>query len=155
MASVSSFETELLKIIALVDEEFYHSEDWIKVQALGLAVIGVGFVLWATYVFFRDVLFGGFSFELTLVTLSLVIATNALAFSFVFGLDYPARLRRVRAETHFNKLTKKVPDTLILAALIRMKASLPLTVTLKSVYQRDNSVFSLESLVRRALEPLK
>jgi hypothetical protein len=138
----------------LVDEEFYHSQDWIKFQALGPAVIGMGFGVWATYLLFR-VSFGGVTFETLLVAISLVIATDTLAFSLIFALDYSARFRQIRAWTTFNKLKKKAPDILVLAALIRMRVSLPANVTLKSVYERDKSVFSQESLVRRALEPLR
>ena len=154
MASVSTFESELSRTIDLVDEEFYHSQDWIKLQALSPAVIGMGFGLYATYVFVR-VSFGGVSFETLLVAISLVIAADTLAFSLIFAVDYSARFRQIRAWTTFNKLKAKAPDILVLGALIRMRVSLPANVTLKSVYQRDKSIFSQESIVRRALEPMR
>ena len=46
-------------------------------------------------------------------------------------------------------------DALKLGALVRMRASLPERVTLRSVYEIEKSEFTLESLVRRALDPLQ
>ncbi len=149
MTPLSSFETELSRMIDLVDSEWYRAEDWIRFQALSPALMGIAIGAWTLYILFTG-LFGVFE------TISLVIATLALQFSLIFALDYPARTRQLRVSTHFNKLENKTSDLLVLAALIRMRASLPVKVTLKSVYERDRdkSIFSQESLLHRALEPL-
>src|SRR6266571_3369331 len=144
MTSASAFETELSSLIDLVDAEWYHSEDWIRFQVMGPIVIGFGFGLWATFIYFRA-LPGGVSVE----TLSLIIAAIALEVSLVYAIDYSARFRQIRAWTHFNNLKNKTSDLLVLTALIKMRASLSLMVTLKSVYARDRgkSMFSEESLL--------
>jgi hypothetical protein len=137
----------------LVDAEFDKRDGWVRFQARIPAIIGFGFVAGVTYLY-GVLLLKGISTDTLLATLSLVIAADSLAFTLAFATESSGRFRQIRGDTCFKRLRTRVPDTLLLVALIRMRASLPVGVNLKSVYDRDKTAFSQESLVHRALTPL-
>jgi hypothetical protein len=136
-----------------VDEDFSRPNWWFRTQAYFPVVAGAFFLLIGNYVYVTYVK-NGIPADTILLAVTLVVIANSFAISLLLTFESTARLRRIRASTHFDRLRKTTADPLVLTALVRMKASLPKDVSLRAVYDRDSSAFTIENLVRRTLEPL-
>jgi hypothetical protein len=136
-----------------VDEDFSRPNWSFRTQASFPVVAGIFFLLIGNYVYVTYVR-NGIPTDTILLAVTLVVIANSFAISLLLTFESTARLRRIRASAHFDRLRKTTADPLVLTALVRMRASLPKEVSLKTVYDRDSSAFTIENLVLRTLGPL-
>lgn len=157
-SETSLSNNHVVKLIELVDTDFDNPSNSMRFdiafRARGPLLIGLGFIIGATYALLSN-LGPGTPPDIRLLSYTFVVATDALAFSLFFAAESPKRLRQIRGGVHFDKLRKTGVDFLFLGALVRMRASLPKGATLKAAYDGNKSAFTNENLVRHALEPLQ
>jgi hypothetical protein len=144
---------DLLQLIQLVDDDFKRPNWSFRLGAYFPLVAGAFFLLIANWVWFSYVR-NGIPPDTILLAVTLVVIADSYAIDLLLTLESSGRRRRIRALTHFMSLRKTTADPLVLTALVRMKACLPDAISLKTVYDRDSSAFTIQNLVRRALEPL-
>ena len=149
----TSPEAELLRLIQLVDEDFSRTNWDFRAQAYFPLVVGIFFLVIADWVWITYVR-SGIPADTILLAVTLFVIANSYAIDLLLTLESSARRRRIRASAHLMSLRKTTADPVVLTALVRMKASLPDFMSLKSVYDRDSSAFTVGNLVRRTLEPL-
>ena len=136
-----------------MDDDFKRPNWSFRAQAYSPAVLGILFLFFADYVWISYVK-SGIPTDTLILAVTLFVIANSISIDLLLSVESSARRRRIRASSQFDRLNNMVRDHLLLTALVRMRACLPDRVTLRSVYDFNNSAFTVENLARRALEPL-
>jgi|SRR3989454_2972615 len=152
-------EADLPKLIEMVDEQFKNPGivNRFRILLSGYMLIVLGLMLMLVAAYFALLFsFSGqaISLDSLLLGITLAVVTMSLGVSLAYTFDEAERFRHIEGRRHLAALKDKANDesALLLGALVRMRVSLPPGSTLKEVYQRDKSAFTMERLMIRALD---